>query len=172
MSSGRSTTAGTASMARRTSGSSPAPNTWEWLASTCSTRVVPERGMPKTKTGRGVSSPAPARRLEQLRREGGDQPIDVARVFVGVVGLAAAAAQLAGQGVGRLQAGGGLGVVAAGVGDMGEGKEQVHPQQRAVRPVQLETEPVAVGLRQPAARSTARRASGSGERGWRSSASR
>ena len=64
MPSSRPTTAGIASKVCRASRSSPAPWTREWLASTCSTSVVPDRGMPKTKTGWRVSSPAPARRAK------------------------------------------------------------------------------------------------------------
>ena len=49
----------------RASEISPAPKTSGWLARICSISVVPERGRPMTKTGRGVSSPAPARRSER-----------------------------------------------------------------------------------------------------------
>ena len=77
-------------MARRARDSSPAPKTWEWLASTCSTSVVPERGRPKTNTGRAVSSPCAAQRPGTLRREGGDQPIDEPGMLVGIVQLSAA----------------------------------------------------------------------------------
>ena len=43
--------ANTVSQRRLRSLSSPAPETREWLAAICSTRLVPERGMPTTNTG-------------------------------------------------------------------------------------------------------------------------
>ena len=43
----------------RTSASSPAPYTSGWLASICSTSVVPDRGSPTMNTGRFVRCPAP-----------------------------------------------------------------------------------------------------------------
>ena len=39
--------------------SSPAPVTREWLAKICSTSVVPERGIPKTKIGVWLATPPP-----------------------------------------------------------------------------------------------------------------
>ena len=69
-------TPGIASNDRRASRSSPAPWTCEWLASTCSISVVPERGRPKTKTGRRVSRPAPASRAKKSRSNAAEQTVD------------------------------------------------------------------------------------------------
>ena len=53
--------------------SSPAPWIRGWLASTCSIRVVPDRGRPKTKTGRRVSSPGPPNLGEPVGAERSDE---------------------------------------------------------------------------------------------------
>ena len=72
---------GIASNDRRASRNSPAPWTCEWLASTCSIRVVPERGRPKTNTGRRVSEPAPASRANKSRSN--DRAADRRRIARG-----------------------------------------------------------------------------------------
>ena len=58
---------------RKTSSSSPAPWTFEWEARICSTKVVPDRGKPTTKTGRGSGSTQPRRRV---MKSGGNEAIN------------------------------------------------------------------------------------------------
>ena len=65
---------GIASKDRRARRNSPAPWIWEWLASTCSINVVPERGRPKTKTGRRLGEPAPASRANKSRSNSLNRP--------------------------------------------------------------------------------------------------
>ena len=52
--------ASTVSTIRLMSESSPAPNTWEWVAAICSTRLVPDRRMPTMKTGASDGFPLPS----------------------------------------------------------------------------------------------------------------
>ena len=61
--------------------SSPAPNTREWLAAICSTRLVPERGKPTIKTGTSDGLPQTANPGEEFRCELGDAAVDGARQF-------------------------------------------------------------------------------------------
>ena len=60
----RPSTPGIASKVNRANRSSPAPWIREWLEITCSTSVVPDRGRPKTNTGRREGWPAPALRAK------------------------------------------------------------------------------------------------------------
>ena len=114
---------GMASNVWRASRSSPAPWTCGWLARTCSISVVPDRGRPKTNTGRRVSWPVPAIRAKNAASNVLQQAVDEPLV-VGRDVLAAALGQLHADGVGLAQAFGGAGVVAAGVEHVGQGEEE------------------------------------------------
>ena len=61
--------------------SSPAPWIREWLASTCSISVVPERGKPKTNTGRRVGARRRPVRREEVRPERRNEAVDKALVL-------------------------------------------------------------------------------------------
>ena len=108
--------------------------------------------MPKTKTGWRVSSPAPAEPGEELGRERLDQSVDEPVVLGRVVAPAAPAALFEGQGVGLFEAGGGLGVVAAGVRDVGQAEQQVpRGSSSSSGSSSREQTAVPVRIRQPAA---------------------
>ena len=95
----------------RASRSSPAPWMRGWLASTCSISVVPDRGRPKTKTGRLVSNPSAGGPCEEVAVERPQQAVDEMLVLGRRV-VAPAPRQLQRQGVGLAQAVGGAVVVA------------------------------------------------------------
>ena len=86
--------------------------------------VVPERGRPKTNTGRQIFSPAPATRVKKSCAEGPHQVVDEKLVLRGAVVAFLTAGVLERQGVCLAQAVGRPRIVATGVQDMGQSEQQ------------------------------------------------